>query len=354
MAKIIINGKFLGQRLTGVQRYAKELVLELDRLCGDLDVELAVPKNAENRLDLKNIKTVVCGKNASTLWELTAFSRYVKRKKGISLNLCNSAPLSGKKIVCIHDMKVFAHPEYFTKKFRVWYRFLFRNVTKKAKAVLTVSEFSKGEILKYFPKTKAEICVAENGWQHFARVKESRGALEKYGLLPQNFYFALSSLEPNKNLKWIVETARRNPEETFAVAGGFNGKIFAESKIDFPKNIKLLGYVSDEDSKTLMHACKAFLFVTFYEGFGIPPLEALSAGAPCVIVSDTEVMHEVLGENAVYVSPEKYGYDLHAIAVPVGNACLEKYSWEKSAEKVHKLLVRYGEPKKIPQRDRGD
>ena len=84
--------------------------------------------------------------------------------------------------------------------------------------------------------------------------------------------------------------------------------------------------------------CKAFLFVTFYEGFGLPPLEALASGASCVIVSDTEVMHEVFGEDAVYVSPQEYNYELNSLVKECGKTCLEKYSWDRSAEKVFEVL----------------
>ncbi len=337
--QIFINGKFWGQRVTGVQRYAREIVAELDKVCQGLDVTIVLPKDAAQVCPpYQNIKTAVCGKKSSTLWEQTTFARYVRKHHGVSVNLCNAAPLFAPKIVCVHDMKAFAHPEYFTATFRLWYHILFRNIMKKAKAILTVSEFSKREILKYFPKMKAEIYVAENAWQHFARTEKNDAAPEKYGLKPQEYFFALSSLEPNKNLKWIIGTAQNAPNEVFAVAGGLNSRVFAEKKTELPPNVKLLGYVSDEDSAGLMQNCKAFLFVTFYEGFGIPPLEALSAGAKCVIVSDTEVMHEVLGENAVYVSPQEYCREPGALAVPVGNACLEKYSWERSAQKLLEVL----------------
>ncbi len=337
--KIVINGKFYGQKKTGVQRYAGEIVSRLDALCRDKEVELLIPADAREHVPaFENIKVVVRGKKTGTLWELTTFSRYVKRQKAISLNLCNSAPLFAPKIVCIHDVKVCVHPEFFSFKFRLWYRFLMKNIAKRARTIITVSEFSKREIEKYYPKAKGKIVVAPNSWQHFDKGIPNDETLQKYGLARGNFFFAMSSLEPNKNLKWIVETARRNPQETFAVAGGMNSKVFSEIKEQIPENVKLLGYVSDEEAKSLMVDCKAFLFVTFYEGFGLPPLEALASGASCVIVSDTEVMHEVFGEDAVYVSPQEYNYELNSLVKECGKTCLEKYSWDCSAEKLYEVL----------------
>lgn len=351
--KLVINGKFLGQRLTGVQRYARELVSALDQICQDFSIEIVVPAEAEkNCPPLQNIKKVVKGKKASTLWEQTCFARYVKKSHAVSVNLCNSAPLFARKIVCVHDIKLYAHPEFFSWKFRLWYHILFRNIMKKADAIITVSDFSEREIGKYFPKASSKIYVVPNAWQHFEKVAPCADALQKFGLQRREYFFAMSSLEPNKNLKWIAEAAKKEKDAVFAVAGGIDRKVFRKVAEDFPTNVKLLGYVTDEEAKALMEGCRAFLFVTIYEGFGLPPLEALSAGAPCVVVSDTEVMHEILGNNAVYVLPESYDCDLNTVAVPCGGDCLEKYSWESSAQKLLEILLHYRESEKTLQIDR--
>ena len=102
-----------------------------------------------------------------------------------------------------------------------------------------------------------------------------------------------------------------------------------------------MGFVSDEEAKTLMRACKAFLFPTFYEGFGIPPLEAISAGARQVVVSDTEVMHEIFGKGVIYIDPNDYTSDLTNLS-EISNEqiseLLKKYSWKKSADNLLNLL----------------
>ncbi len=337
--KVVINGKFYGQKKTGVQRYAGEILSRLDGLFENGEAELLVPADAAAAVPaFRNIKVVVRGKKTGTLWEQTVFAKYVKKNRAVSLNLCNSAPLRGRKIVCLHDVKVCVHPEFFSFGFRLWYRILIKNIAKKAEAIITVSEFSKREIEKYYPAAKGKIHIVKNAWQHFGKGVSCDETLHKYGLERGNYFFAMSSLEPNKNLKWIVESAKRNPSEMFAVAGGINKKVFSGVKEELPGNVRLLGYVSDEEAKSLMADCKAFLFVTFYEGFGLPPLEALAAGAPSVIVSDTEVMHEVFGEDAVYVSPFRAADDVNALVRPVGKECLNAFSWEQSANKLYSLL----------------
>ena len=129
---------------------------------------------------------------------------------------------------------------------------------------------------------------------------------------------------------------------TFAVAGSINRKVFSEGLgFELPPNMKLLGFVSDEEAKTLMRDCRAFLFPTFYEGFGIPPLEAISAGAKQVVVSDTQVMHEIFGDGVIYVDPSNYNIELSdfpEISETRISELLKKYSWKKSAETLLKLL----------------
>ena len=104
--------------------------------------------------------------------------------------------------------------------------------------------------------------------------------------------------------------------------------------------MKLLGYVRDEEVKTLMRDCKAFLFPTFYEGFGIPPLEAMSTGCKDIFVSDTEIMHEIFEGKVKYVSPEVFNNNID-FSMQKANSyedILQKYSWKKSAKLLLNLI----------------
>lgn len=218
----------------------------------------------------------------------------------------------------------------------MWYDLLLGNATKRARKIITVSEFSKSEIVKYFKVNPDKITVIPNAWQHYEKTGYDDDALNKYGLEKDNYYFSMCSLEPNKNFRWIAEEAKRNPNCVFAVAGSINKKVFADGMgFECPDNMKLLGYVSDEEAKTMMRDCKAFLFPTFYEGFGIPPLEAMSAGAKNIYVSDTAVMHEIFEDSVQYINPNQYNDVFNNNVVSTEDSIsrvLSKYSWKKSAE----------------------
>lgn len=338
-----INGKFLTQKQTGVQRYAREIVAALDEFAKSESIVIVVPKGDWDIPEYKNIRVKKIGPFLGVLWEQITYPLYVKCKGGISLNLCNVAPLLDPGYSTIHDLKILSHPQFFGWKFRWWYILLFANQTRRCKTIFTVSEQVKKDLMKYYPSlTPDKIVVTPDAWQHFERVGYDEKALVKYGLEKGKFCFAMGSLEPNKNFKWIAEVAKRNSNDMFAVAGSLNPKVFADGLgFDSPKNMKLLGYVSDEEAKTLMRNAKAFLFPSFCEGFGMPPLEALSAGASRIVVSDISVMHEIFKENAIYINPNEYEYDLKVLLDTSrcdAESVLKMYSWKESANIIYNAI----------------
>ncbi|MFQ9927675.1 MAG: glycosyltransferase family 4 protein [Anaerobutyricum soehngenii] len=339
--KVIINGRFLAKRVTGVERYGLEILLELDKISMPNEFLLAVPPEVEDIPKLKNIKVIKVGKLHNRAWEHISFAIYTIRNNMIPLNFCNVAPLLKPGIVVIHDVKFKARPEFFSKKFIAWYNLLFTNAIKRAKRIITVSEFSKSEIQKYFNISEKKIYIVPSAWTHFKNTKFDELALEKYHLEKKKFFFSMSSLEPNKNFHWVAEVAKKNPKENFAIAGSINETVFADGLgFSCPSNMHLLGYISDAEAKTLMKECKAFLFPTFYEGFGLPPMEAISAGCEEVIISDTRVMHDIYGKDAIYIDPNNYNIDLSNIDKKYNHKeeLLKKYTWEKSARRLLDVL----------------
>ena len=345
MAKFSIEGKFLSQTLTGTQRYAWEIVSALDGICDDGEFELVVPEAAEVPASvehgLSRIPLVRNGGHAGPLWTHVDFARYCRANGSTPLCLNNIAPLFSRAVVTIHDVSPKANKGFYSWKYRAYQDLCFWFNTRRARLVLSDTEFSKREIERYYPAAKGKIRVAPCAWQHMERVEADEGALAKYGLEPGGYWFAMSSLAPNKNLRWLVETALLNPGETVAIAGGMNAKVFGEHGIPEAGNVKYLGYVTDGEAKALMEHCKGFLFPTFYEGFGIPPMEAMASGAPFVAVGDNPCMHEVYGGSVAYVDPRVACGDLEGLAnTPVGpqSEVLGRFSWEKSARMMLRLL----------------
>ena len=148
---VIVNGKFLTQRVTGVQRVARELLAALDGLIEKDEVLLAVPPETEELPAYKNIKILRTGRLHGNLWEQLSLPLVRRKYRATLLNLCNSAPLLCPGVTCLHDAKIRSRPGDFGLVFRTWYRLMTWNSGRRCKMLLTVSEFSKSEIVKYQP-----------------------------------------------------------------------------------------------------------------------------------------------------------------------------------------------------------
>lgn len=340
---IVINGKFLSQKVTGVQRYAREILNEMDRICDGKNIVLLAERSAVDIPEFKNIRVIKYGRLTGNPWEQISLPLYVLKHKALCVNLCNMAPILTPHITVIHDVSFRVNRNFFSGAFALWYNFVFSLAIRKIRQIVTVSEFSRKEICRAYKKDFSNITVTYNGWQHFDRISFDENALSKYGLEKNRFYFAMSSMAPNKNFRWIAENARQNPDTIYAVSGSVNKKVFGDIfDFDIPSNLKFLGYVSDNEAKTLMRDCRAFLFPTFYEGFGIPPLEALCVGAEAV-VSDASCMREIFGEYVHYIDPNNPGINLNALLkrrCPPPDALFKKYSWKTSAEKLLDVICK--------------
>lgn len=333
--KILINGKFLGRPVTGVQRVAIELLKQLDTLCEGDDVLLACPKNVDmDSLPLKRIKSVRVGFLTGNLWEQISLPIYAWLHGRMLVNPCNSVPLFKPDVVWVYDMQVRVNPGFYTKCFVWWYRVMLQAISHFACKVLTSSEFSKHEILRFYPKLEGRVDVVYLGWQHFVDVAEDNSVLPRYGLVPHEYYYSLSSMSTNKNFKWILRAAKMRPEMKFVVSGSVNTKVFSCVGLDDCPNLVKTGRVTDEEAKALMHHCRAFLFPSFYEGFGIPPLEAMSTGCP-VCVSNTSSLPEVFGDSAAYLDPYSPEAEIPTLVCDAESRerTLERFSWQESAKR---------------------
>ena len=344
MKKIVINGRFLTQQITGVQRVAHELVREMDNLIKEKSIEVVVlaPKNIIFENLYKNIKIKKVGFLKGQLWEQLELPFYTLKEKGILLNLCNTAPIINTGIVDIHDISFRVNPQFFSKKFSWYYRVLIWILVRTSKKIITVSEFSKQEIIKYYKVPKEKIEVIYNSWEHILRIEEDITILKRFNLEKKNFYLGVSSIAPNKNFKYIVELAKLYPEKRFVIVGKKNLKVFGKLGIENLENIVWCGYVSDEELKALYMTCKGFIYPSFYEGFGLPPLEAMGCGCEEVYVSNTSCLPEIFEDSVVYLNPYKVEKILkNSLERKEKEMILNKYIWEKSVKFLLKTVEEY-------------
>ncbi|SEB07031.1 glycosyltransferase family 1 protein [Paenibacillus sp. 276b] len=310
MIKIYINARFLTQTVTGVQRYALELVKEIDQLIdrGEIDRNryefcLLSPANILNEPAFKHMRHKVVGKLKGHLWEQLELPFYAKG--GLLINLCNTGPAFNKnQIVTIHDAAVFNYPKAFSFAFRVWYKFLMVRLGKTSKKIITVSHFSKAELMQHCKIAEHKLAVTHLGIDHIHRKKAAEGTIEKYGI-QSPFILAVSTMNPYKNFNLIFEVLPEIEAHNLnvVIVGSKNNKVFGEQRWADSDAINWLGYVTDEELKALYENAAGFIFPSLYEGFGLPPLEAMATGCP-VIVSSRASIPEVCGDAGLYFNPD--------------------------------------------------
>jgi glycosyltransferase involved in cell wall biosynthesis len=352
MPKILINGDFLCRRLTGIERYACEITQRLDALIKPGEIAIAVPSNVTNIPAYNNIEIIYLGKLRShLLWQMTALQFFLLGHRNyMVLDYGNTCLPFSPGITFLHDIYCEVFPGDFStlrdRLIRIYNRLQYRLITRKAKEIITVSNFSKNQIAGSFHVAPERITVIYNGWEHFSSVVPDYSVFKTFPeLTEKEYFFSLGSLSKRKNLKWILEHAKKNPQSFFAVSGTALSvsKINEIGELNSSRNVKMLGYLEDPQVKALMEKCRAFIMPSYYEGFGIPPLEALSCGAP-VIVSDSASLPEIYGNTAHYIDPDDTDADLEVLLrepVDPPAPLLEKYTYDSGAEKLYGIIKRY-------------
>ncbi len=307
MSRIYINGRFLTQQTTGVQRFAREIVRAVDTLLVSRgrdrtrSLVLLTPPGTTLMAGLHAIECRSVGMLQGQAWEQLELPRHTRG--GFSLNLCNTAPLAGSStIVAVHDAGVFAVPEAYSRPFRTWYRLLHPELGRRAVRMLTVSEFSRAELSRYLGIDADRLTVIPNGGDHILRDPADPSILSRIGLTGR-YVLAVSSHSAHKNFAGIQAAVKlmRRQGVTLVFAGGTNSRVFGAGEAPDGES-RVTGRVTDAELRALYENAECFVYPSFYEGFGLPPLEAMTCGCP-VVVSRAASLPEVCGEAAVYCNP---------------------------------------------------
>lgn len=339
-----INGKILTRNVNGQIRVAIETIKELDKMIPKGYVEIVAPHSEFEIPGLQNIITRRIGKGNPHVWEQTYFAWYLKKNKCIGINFLNTHPIFKPDIAYIHDVIFDAYPSLFKStygKFQKQYtKMMVVSATKRARRIITVSQFSKDEIIKYHEVNKDKISVIYNAWQHMNRINEDTSIFDRTTKIKKNEYImAASGITPQKNFKWILDNSRHNPDIKYVIVGSRENS--TQDATENTNNVIYLGRVSDEQMKALMHYCKAFIHPAIYEGFGLTPMEAVASGCRNLILAKASCLPEIYGDCAHYIDPKDPDVDLDKMLIePCEDveAVLGKYGWKKAARQLLDII----------------
>ena len=346
----VVNGRYLTQKATGVHRYAFEICNKLHEM--GVDFHVAVPN--EIHPDYKfNFKVVKCGSLNTHLWEQISLPRYLKRiGSPLLISFTGCGPLNySNQIMTIHDVSHERYPEWFSKNYYRFYHYMMPRIGKKAHAVLTVSEFSKKEIVDTLGINSEKIHVVHSNVPFHN--KPSREEILNFTRNPEaeRYILAVSSMDPRKNFVRLVEAFDKIKDKSVKLyIIGMSFKAFNTPDLQrlIGENVHLPGYIPDEKLQTMYQNALLSVYPSLYEGFGLPPLESMTYGCP-VINSDIPALREVSQDAALYVDP----YNVEDITQKIeqllvdeplrkelqekGLLQIKKYSWDKSAKQVYEL-----------------
>ena len=268
-------------------------------------------------------------------------------------------PKTIKTIITVHDLVAFLYPTNHNKKAVIIEKVFLKKALKKADHVITVSNNTKKDLYQKFKYNKDQIstiyCSASDDFRPVP--KEELTAFTKKTNLPKNFFLAVGTIEPRKNypnlIRAFAQISEKYPDHHLIIVGkdGWKSeKVHEEIKKNYlQKKVHILGYLSGDSLTSLFNLAKAFVFPSFYEGFGIPPLEAMKCGCP-VIASNTSSIPEVVGDSALLVNPEKIEEISGAMEKIIKDPELrdklknkglnqsKKFSWEESAAGLLKII----------------
>lgn len=347
---LYINGRFLTQPMTGVERYAYNICKAMCALHQSFTI--VCPKTPIHQdYDVSDLNIIHYGIGNSHFWEQCVLPFFFIGKKNylvVSFTGLGSI-LIRRKIMTIHDLAFLKNPAWYSRAYYWYYRLMTPLAVKTSQHILTVSEFSKSEILGFYPFLKAEeISVVYNAIDSRLFKPQTSDIRHQTS---EPFVLCVSSIDPRKNFARLIEACQGLTGAKLYIVGKYNRVFSQQMKLDTDSDkIHFLGRISDEELVRLYNQAVCFVFPSLYEGFGLPPLEAMACGCP-VLVSDIPVEREVCGDAALYFNPLEPSEILRIITQYLSNTDvikktmrqkgydnIKRFSWENSANVLMEII----------------
>lgn len=337
---LYINGRILTHKLSGIPIYTREIIKYLNQK--KISIGILKPE--------KFIRGIY-----GHLWEQVL--PFQIENNALLWNPSGSGPiLYNNNITTIHDISPIVHKEWFNYRYVLWYEYITSKLVKNSKIIITISEFSKNEIIKKYSINENKIRVIYNGYQNIYNIngEYNNNEIRNRYNIPKKYFLYVGTIEPRKNINIILKAWRefirtRNDYYLIIIGAKDCGNVFKKFNLNKDiDNIILKGFVQNEELPIYYNNATALIYPSLYEGFGLPPLEALACGCN-IILSDIPVHKEVYKNKAFYFNPQNH-FELLQIMNQIEKIRIEKmelalfaknYSLEKNCENTYRTIMEY-------------
>jgi len=326
--EIVVNGRFLSRRVTGVERYGHGILSLIRDGC-------RVEETRANGV-------------AGHVWEQFILPLKLN-PDSILWSPANTGPLTIRnQALTIHDLSPLEHPEWFKKNYAAWVRLFLPILARRVRMIFTPSDHVKQKVMTRFGMKN--VIVTRNGVD---TSKFHPDAKQNMPLLPKQYVLFVGSIEPRKNLQLLLQAwneIKDDFKETWLVIAGTSGNVFQNANLPQPTDrVRFPGYVDDESLAGLYANAELFVLPSHDEGFGLPALEAMACGTP-VIVSNGGALPEVIGDaglifdlSAPATLSERMqellnNESLRTSLIEKGLARAKHFTWHRSAELIWSKL----------------
>ena len=371
--RVGLDGYPLSEPLTGVGHYTLEMARSLARNFPEDEFELVSPKpfspSAIEEITRKSSANLrLTHAKSSSLrghWWSVGLPLYARRARFDLFHGTNfEVPLSRRRpsVVTIHDLSTLLYPETHRARAVRRARLRLPMAAKLARAIITPTEAVKREVCERLRiKPEKVTAIHEAPRSTFRPITEAESAATRMRLgVADEFLLFVGTLEPRKNLLTLLKAFAEVVSETslqtqLVFAGGagwlMDDTVSSINSASVKDRVRFTGYLNDEDLRALYSSCRAFIYPSLYEGFGLPPLEAMACGAP-VIASRIAALQETLGDAAVLIEP----LDMQMLARTITEVLKDakrraamreagikhsaRFSWNVAAKLTHEVYVK--------------
>lgn len=313
------------KKVGGIESYIRNLLDGFQELNDKFEMWLLVSKDNSKTFEHyskdKRFHVYTCEIESSNVWKRILWQNINLGRliKSLGINLCFEPyyckPILGCRgiafVTTIHDLQAIHFPSYFSKGKVLWMKFSWWNAIRSSSKIVAITDYVKQDIINHFSVNPHKIVTIYNPIViDKDNIKDAEFIKEKYGLKKDEYYFTVSSLLPHKNIGTLLEIMREIKEKNYdlpnkLIVSGVGGKSRGElerkiQEYNLEGQILLTPFIEDDERNALYKNCKAFLFPSIFEGFGMPPVEAMILGVPVITTKET-CLEEVTMGKATYV-----------------------------------------------------